>query len=166
MIKIIVTGPESSGKSSLCKIISKHFKIPYAKEYAREYLNTLTHRTYQKEDLLKIARGQFKSEKNAQLLDTDLITIKIWSEYKYGSCNKWNLEKIKQQKTDDRLYFLCKPDIEWRADPLRENPKDRMKLFKLFQNELNDTGHDYTIIDGKDRELKAIKKISQKKLLF
>ena len=81
MLKIIVTGPESSGKTTLCKALSKHFKISYSKEYAREYLEKLN-RDYTQEDLIKIAKGQLHAENGIQLLDTDLITIKIWSKYK------------------------------------------------------------------------------------
>ena len=87
MPKIIVTGPESCGKTTLCDAISKQFKIPYNKEYAREYLTEIG-REYSKKDLLKIAIKQLKNEKNRFLLDTDLITIKIWSIYKYGDCEE------------------------------------------------------------------------------
>ena len=86
MYKIIVTGPECSGKTTLIKKLSQHFKISFAKEYAREYLekNGLV---YEQNDLLKIAQKQIEKEKKFNLLDTDLLTIKIWSEYKYGNCN-------------------------------------------------------------------------------
>ena len=132
MVKIIVTGPESSGKTTLAKALSKYFKIPSSKEYAREYLKNFT-KDYMQEDLLKIAKGQLASEQNTTLLDTDLITIKIWSNYKYGNCNKWILNQIRKQKSEKRFYLLCKPDIEWKADPLRENPKNRVELFKLHK---------------------------------
>jgi len=166
MVKLIATGPESSGKTTLCKAISQHFKIPFNKEYAREYLNTLIDRNYTQEDLLKVAKWQLKYEEQFQLLDTDLITIKIWSEYKYGNCNNWILEEIDKQKRDSRLYFLCKPDIKWRPDPLRENPKNRMTLFKLYKKELDNTDHNYTVIEGGERALQAIKKITQERLLI
>ena len=97
MVKIIATGPESSGKTTLCRAISKHFKIPFNKEYAREYLNKFGV-IYQQEDLLKIAKIQLQKERELQLLDTDLITLKIWSEYKYNSCDDWILKKVEQQK--------------------------------------------------------------------
>ena len=87
MLKIIVTGPENSGKTTLCKALSEHFNIHFSEEYARGYIDKLD-RTYTQTDLLEIAKGQLTSEQNAQLLDTDLITIKIWSEYKYGSCDQ------------------------------------------------------------------------------
>jgi nicotinamide riboside kinase len=158
MHKIIVTGPESSGKTTLCKNLSEYFKIPFAKEYAREYLNELG-RDYKQDDLLKIAGGQLKSEQNTQLLDTDLITIKLWSNYKYGSCDKWILDQIEKQKTEKRFYLLCKPDIPWKADPQRENPKDREKLFKIYKKELGNLGHNYFVVEGENRVEKSISKI-------
>lgn len=159
MLKIIVTGPESSGKTTLCKEISKHFKIPFTKEFAREYLDVLS-RDYNQDDLLKIAKGQLASEHNLQLLDTDLITIKIWSEYKYGNCEKWILDTIEKQKTEKRFYFLCKPDIPWESDPLRENPNNRNKLFEFYKKELEDLEHNYLILNGENRVETSILKIS------
>jgi len=158
MHKIIVTGPESSGKTTLCKNLSEHFKIPFAKEYARIFLDELD-RNYTQSDLLKIAGGQLQSELNYQLLDTDLITIKIWSNYKYGSWDKWIIEQIERQKSEKRFYLLCTPDIPWQADKQRESPKDREKLFEIYKTELEKLGHDYFVVEGKGRVEKSISKI-------
>jgi len=158
MYKIIVTGAESSGKTTLCKNLSEHFKIPFAKEYAREFLNELGG-NYKQNDLLEIAKGQLKSELNSQLLDTDLITIKIWSEYKYGNCDKWIIEQIEKQKTEKRFYLLCRPDIPWQEDKQRENPNEREKLFKIHKKELENLGYDYFVVEGKGRIEKSISKI-------
>ena len=165
MLKIIVTGPESSGKTTLCKALSEHFKIPFTEEYARKYLNNLG-KNYQKNDLLRIAKGQFKNEQiktnnnQLSLYDTDLITIKIWNNHKYGKCDKWILEQIKKQESEERFYFLCKPDIPWKADPLRETPTNRLKLFKIYKKELENLGHSYFVIEGERRLKDSISKIS------
>ena len=159
MPKIVITGPESSGKTTLCKQLSTHFEIPFAKEFAREFLNELD-RAYTQDDLLAIAKGQLASEQNFQLTDTDLITIKIWNEYKYGSCDKWILDQIEKQKTGKRFYLLCKPDIPWQADKQRENPTDRVELFEIYKTELERLGHTYFIVEGRDRIQKTISKIS------
>ena len=157
MHKIIITGPESSGKTTLCEALSQHFNIPFSKEYARKYLYSLN-RDYNQSDLLKIAKGQLQGEANKQLIDTDLITIKIWSNYKYGHCDNWILEQIKKQTIEKRFYLLCKPDIKWEADPLRENPINRMDLFELYKKELKILRHDYYIIKGNNRIDNAISK--------
>jgi len=159
MLKIIITGPESSGKTTLCKALSKHFNISFAKEFARHYINSLE-RGYTQNDLVSIAKGQLECEFNYDLLDTDLITIKIWSEYKYGSCDKWILTQIEKQKSEKRFYLLCKPDIPWQTDNQRENPNDREALFEIYKEKLDDLGHKYFIVEGGDRTENSISKIS------
>ena len=159
MLRIITTGPESSGKTTLCKSLSSHFNISFSKEYAREYLQKID-RNYTQEDLIIIAKGQLKSEKNYTLLDTDLITIKIWSHYKYGSCDKWILDEIEKQKTEKRFYLLCNPDIPWQEDNQRENPNDRNDLFEIYKKEIGRLGHNYFIVEGGNRTENSISKIS------
>ena len=159
MVKVIITGPESSGKTTLCKALSKHFKVPFSYEYAREYLKAKKNK-YTQTDLISIARGQLESEKGSRILDTDLITIKIWSNHKYGNCDKWILKQINKQKSERRFYILCKPDIAWKEDVLRENPKDRMNLFEIYKKELKELRCKYHIVKGKNRTINAIKKIS------
>jgi len=159
MLKIIATGPESSGKTTLCKALFKHFNLPFSKEYAREYLEKIN-KDYNQDDLLKIAKEQLKSEQNTQLLDTDLITIKIWSKYKYGNCDKWILDEIEKQKSEKRFYLLCKPDVPWKKDPQRENPNDREELFEIYKEELANLGHNYFIVEGEERKENSISKIS------
>lgn len=157
--KIIITGPESSGKTTLCKALSKHFNISFAKEFARSYIDNLD-RSYIIGDLLSIAKEQLKSELNSQLLDTDLITLKIWSEYKYGSCDKWILDKIEKQKKEKRFYLLCSTDIPWQADKQRENPNDREELFEIYKQEIDELEHNYFIVEGENRIENSILKIS------
>ena len=108
MLKIIVSGPESSGKTTLCVGLAKYFKIPFLREYAREYISNLN-KAYTKDDLLSIAKKQYGLEQinsNLVLCDTDLITIKIWSKYKYGDCDKWINRHIEKQKEENRFYLL------------------------------------------------------------
>jgi len=162
MLKIVITGPESSGKTTLCEALSNHFKIPYSKEYAREYLQKLNC-NYNQDDLTRIAKGQLKLNKHHRILDTDLITIKIWSNYKYNSCNQWILEHIEKQKSEKRFYLLCKPDIAWMQDSLRENPENRMALFQIYKKELENLNHDYYIVKGEKRTENAISKILAQK---
>ncbi|MBT6649987.1 MAG: ATP-binding protein, partial [Flavobacteriales bacterium] len=161
----IVTGPESSGKTTLCKALSEHYNLPFTKEFAREYLTDLG-KNYLQEDLLEIAKGQLENEQlinnNQQisLHDTDLITLKIWSDYKYGNCNNWILEQIEKQKVENRFYLLCKPDLKWDYDPLRESPTNRNELLEIYKQELENLGHKFIIIKGEDRNEQAIESLS------
>ena len=165
MPKIIVTGPESSGKTTLCKALATHLKTPFTEEFARTYITNLD-REYNQNDLVIIAKGQLKNEqlttnnKQLSLHDTDLITLKIWSEYKYGSCDKWILTQIEKQKSENRFYLLCSADIAWQADKQRENPNDREELFEIYKQELDDLEHNYFIVEGENRIENSILKIS------
>ena len=166
MLKVIVTGPESSGKTTLCNSLAENFNIPFTAEFSRRFLNKLDG-DYTQDDLLVIAKGQLQNEQlitnNQQLYlhDTDLITIKIWSEYKYGNCDNWILEQIEKNKKEKRFYLLCKPDIPWEIDPLRENPNNRGELFEIYKKELENLRHDYYVVEGKRRLETAIEKIYQ-----
>ena len=159
MLKVILTGPESCGKTTICKALSDYFKTPYCKEYAREYLKKDL--KYNQEDLYKIAKIQLKSEQDKRILDTDLITIKIWSDFKFGNCENWILNQINKQRHEKRFYLLCRPDIEWEADPLRENPNNRIEIFETYKNTLEKLGHNFSIIKGTNRNYKAILKIQE-----
>lgn len=161
MKKVILIGPESSGKSTLCQQLGEYFQTPYTTEYARAYLTQLK-RPYTEEDLLAIAKGQVASEQvEGELLfcDTDLLTIKIWSDYKYGQTHPWIIDQITQQQQEERFYLVCKPDIPWTADPLREHPNNREELFDIHLQELQKLQLPYHIIDGEERLQKALSKI-------
>ena len=64
---------------------------------------------------------------------------------------KWILEQIEKQKTEKRFYLLCKADIPWEGDPQRENPNDRVELFEIYKQELDNLGHNYFIVEGENR---------------
>lgn len=152
MLKIVLIGPESTGKTTLAKQLSEHYQTCWVKEYARTYIDKLD-RPYIQSDLKLIAQGQLlaeaKKEKKANKVlfcDTDLIVIEIWSKVKYNSCDNWILEQIQQRHYD--LYLLCGTDIPWEYDEQRENPNDRDKLFHIYEATLMDYQKKYTKIIG------------------
>ena len=158
MKKIVITGPESTGKTTLGKQLSDYFQAPLVKEYAVEYL-TKTGGKYSYRDLLKIAKGQIEAENrmieqtgpNILISDTDLITIKIWSKVKFGKVSRWIMNTIRHRQYD--YYLLCYPDIPWEYNPFRENPDDRDWLFELYEKELKKYKKNYTVIKG-DKEFR------------
>ena len=138
--KIAVTGPESTGKSTLSAALAAFFQTAWVPEYAREYLENLD-RNYEEKDLLEIAKGQLalqeeleKSSDQYLICDTDLLVIKIWSEHKYGRCHPWILKKLDEINYD--LYILPYIDIPWQEDPLREHPDLREYFFNKYKEEL------------------------------
>lgn len=150
-LKVVVTGPESSGKSTLAAYLHQHFESEKVDEYSRFYLESIN-RPYQQEDLITIAKQQLKAQNAAEakgglvICDTGIEVIKIWSEFKYGNCPE-TLAAMDDSSSID-LYLLCSPDLPWVSDPLRENPNDREVLFNLFKQYLDTKEARYVIIYG------------------
>jgi NadR type nicotinamide-nucleotide adenylyltransferase len=160
MLKIAITGPESTGKSTLSDALAKHFNCAFVKEYAREYLNQ-TEGKYNILDLDTIAQKQNEMIESAQdnrliISDTEMTVMKVWSEFKYGTCSP-NILKLYQQQNFD-YYFLCDIDIPWQDDPLREHPEKRQELLACYQKELK--GKNYLLLSGSlDHRIKQASKI-------
>ncbi|HMO34376.1 MAG TPA: ATP-binding protein [Lacibacter sp.] len=144
--KIVILGPESTGKSTLCEQLAAHYQTLWCPEYAREYL--LKHGTnYSFEDLLNIAKGQLQLEDSytAQLsqrptvsgqllfIDTDMYVMKVWCEFVFNDCHRWILDRIAERRYD--LYLLCRPDLPWVKDELREYPDEatRLRLYHYYR---------------------------------
>lgn len=158
-LKIAFTGPESSGKTTLATLVAELFNGVYVEEYAREYLSQRL--DYDESDLDEIAKKQqekWNIEHAIIIADTELTVIKVWSDYRFGVCSDLILDAYKKQ--DFEHYFLCKPDIPWEADPLRENPENRDELFKLYLNELKLSNRRFTILEGSiENRLKICKQV-------
>jgi NadR type nicotinamide-nucleotide adenylyltransferase len=150
--KIVVIGPESTGKSTLCQKLAAHYNTLWVPEYAREYLEK-NGTEYNYDDLLTIAKGQIDLEEKVfqQLvsnaphspltthyspifIDTDMYVMKVWAEFVFNKCHNWILNRIAERKYD--LYLLCDVDLPWFEDPLREYPdkKVREKLYLFYKD--------------------------------
>ena len=171
--KVVVIGPESTGKSSLCEQLANHYKTEWVKEYAREYL--LTNGTeYNYDNLLEIAKGQFALEKAAiqlvenkikistennttsaandlpeiVLIDTNMYVLKVWCEFVFEKCHPWILNQIVENSYD--LYLLCDIDLPWVKDELREYPdvEIREKLYHHYKDLLINQSTPWVNISG------------------
>lgn len=178
MTRIAIVGPECSGKTTLAEQLMVHYHADHSVEVAREYLNELG-RHYVEADLLEIAelqlqahalstekghevevewrtpsvlQDQARKRKRCDYLfcDTDLITIYIWSMEKFGRVHP-HIEHLARTVNFD-YWLLCKPDIPWAADPLRENPHDRDRLFHIYERTLKEFGKPYFIVEGSQEE--------------
>ena len=144
-------GPESTGKSTLCTDLALHFSTHWCQEYAREYL-IKNGTNYSYEDLLLIAKGQLALEEKALIelsihhskndstkqpilfIDTDMYVMKVWSEFVFHQCDPWILNQISERKYDG--YLLCKHDLPWTKDELREYPEveKRASLYNYYKD--------------------------------
>lgn len=155
MKRIVIIGPESTGKSTLCEQLAEHFQTAWCPEFAREYLLEKGS-SYGYDDLLDIAMGQLQLEdklaanaaNDLYFIDTDMYVMKVWCEVAFHHCHTWILKQIAERKYD--FYFLCDVDLPWVQDGLREYPDlvFRKKLFNMYKDLLVNSGTPWTTISG------------------
>ncbi len=156
--KIVVIGPESTGKSELCQQLAAHYQTEWVPEFARFYLDRLE-QNYEQHDLKNIAEGQLaweddKCEEAEKFLicDTNLIVIKVWSDHKYGQTDVWIEKSLKERKYD--FYLLNNIDIPWVTDPQREHPTLRKHFLTSYRKYLESHHLPYALVSGIEGERK------------
>jgi len=172
IIKVVLFGPESSGKTTLSKLLARHYNTVWVPEYARDYLQNKWNnerKTCEISDMLLIAEGQMKLENELALkadkiliCDTDLLETKVYSEEFYGGFVHPDLEKAALKNTYD-LYFLTYIDTPWKKDDLRDRPEQRQEMFNAFENALKKHNRRYVLLKGdkKERLETAIREIDE-----
>jgi len=156
---VCTTGPESTGKTTLCRALARRFGVPWLAEYAREHLTASGDGTapgaagYDRGTVTTIAREQWQRERallerteGPVVLDTDLAVLFVWWQEKYGAVPRWIDQAWASQAP--RLYLLCRPDIGWHPDPLRETPHDLDRLFGIYGDLLTERGLQFVEIHG------------------
>jgi nicotinamide riboside kinase len=163
-LTIVLTGPESTGKTTLSGILSSRHSLPLVQEFAREYLQSRPGLDYGQDDVLYMASRQHMDEQIALLdeipvvADTDLITFRIWLDVRFQWVPAYLDGLISEYASNQRYYLLCSPDIPWVHDPLRENPDDRKMLYNKHLELLEKYHLPYSVISGSyaERELQAL----------
>ena len=171
-IKVVLFGPESTGKTTLARQLARHYNSVWAPEYARAYLQNKWNnerKTCEPNDLLPIAIGQMalenelaKKTNSVLICDTNLLETKVYSETYYsGSCDPLLEEYALKNKYD--LYFLTYIDTPWEADDLRDKPEERLEMFNVFEATLKTYKIPYVLLKGskKDRIDTAVKHIDR-----
>lgn len=159
MKKVVLVGPESTGKTFTSEYLANKFDTKWVEEYGRDYLD-VKNASIEEQDISTIAAGQLFREQivsieagmhsSLVICDTDLIITQIWSEIYFGSCPEWIVRANQQQKYD--LYLLMKPDIPWVDDGTREFPHLRDWHFNRIEKELKQRKLNYYIISGNYEE--------------
>ncbi len=157
LVRVVLFGPESTGKTTLAQRLAKHYNTQWVPEFMREYLQDKWDReqkSCEPKDLLPIAEGQMRLENElAQsasdilICDTDLLELKVYSEaYYQGYCDPV-LEKYALRNTYD-IYFLTYIDVPWEKDDLRDKPSDRERMFLNFKETLEKHTRNFVILSG------------------
>lgn len=153
---VVLTGSESSGKTTLAARLAKHYETRWTPEFVRGYVDAkLT--PLDAIDVEPIARGQIAIEDRALrdaaaagarlvLLDTDLASTVIYARHYYGSCPEWIERAARERRAD--LYLLCHPDVPWVADPQRDRAHARAEMHELFRSELDEIGARWAEVCG------------------
>lgn len=152
--RVVISGPESTGKTTLAEQLARSFGTVWVPEYARGYVNNLG-REYDYQDLVHIGRrqieeltDQYDSARQFVFFDTGLIITRVWFLERYQTCPAFIDRAIREIPVD--LYLLCQTDIEWVNDPVREHSGlDRERLFNRYQDELIRYGASYRMIEGR-----------------
>ena len=157
ILKVVFTGAESTGKSTLAKLFASKYNTIWLPEYARTYVENLQ-RPYTYDDVVKITQKQLKLEEEFQkksnkilFADTSFIILRVWFDVVYKKRPEWFDKKLIENIAD--LYLLCNNDISWEPDNVRENDnKKRGLLFDMYRQELINLKAEYAIVTGTGSE--------------
>ena len=165
MIRVVVIGSESTGKSELARALAAHYGTSWAPEYVREYLDAkgapLT-----AEDVEPIARGQIADEDAAVeravglvIFDTDLTSTAIYARHYYGAVLEWIARAARERRAD--LYLLLDIDVPWAADAQRDRGDRREEMHALFVDGL--AGMNVVVVRGdwEERRRRAIEAVDE-----
>ncbi|MCD8440363.1 AAA family ATPase [Tenacibaculum finnmarkense] len=174
LVKVVLFGPESTGKTTLSGQLARHYNTVWTPEFAREYLQDKWNnerKICEQKDIIPIAEGQIKLENELSkkadkvlICDTDLLETKVYSEEYYGGFVDANLDEAAIKNTYD-IYFLTYIDTPWEADDLRDKPGERLEMFTAFENTLIKYKRPYVLLKGdKETRLKKAVEIIDKLL--
>ena len=154
-LRIVVTGSECTGKTTLASAIAAKLDAPFSSESARDYVNELG-RVVQFSDVEPIARRQIEIEdallgdgSPMYIFDTDLFSTLIYSRLYFGRCPGWIEPLCRARRAD--LYLLCGIDLPWVKDDFQrgqDTPTKRQHAHDLFANVLNENGCSVTAVSG------------------
>ena len=154
--RVVLTGSECTGKTTLTADLARHYDAVWVPEYARSYAAGKG-TPLDSGDVEPIAQGQIAVQDAALLLarrlllfDTDLLSTAVYARHYYGRCPDWVTQAVLARSAD--LYLLCDIDVPWVLDPQRDRPREREQLQALFEEALRSRNLPVVPIRGNWRE--------------
>jgi HTH-type transcriptional regulator, transcriptional repressor of NAD biosynthesis genes len=157
LVKVVLFGPESSGKTTLSQQLARYYNTVWVPEFARDYLQEKWNnerKTCEMSDFIPIAIGQMELENKLAtkadkvlICDTDLLETKVYSEEFYDGFVDDKLEEAALKNSYD-LYLLTYIDTPWEKDDLRDRPEQRLEMFTAFENALIQHKRPYILLKG------------------
>ena len=169
MRRIVVTGSESTGKTTLARMLGERFDTVATSEFSREYADE-RRVPLDQHDVEAIAMGQMAMEdRRARLaryglmvLDTDLFSTVVYGPHYYGTLQPW-IERAALERRGD-LYLLLDIDVPWVPDAIRDRGEQRADMHELFRAMLERYGLPFVTIGGSwgERYERAIVAVEQR----
>ncbi|MGH7618423.1 MAG: AAA family ATPase, partial [Gemmatimonadaceae bacterium] len=148
----VLTGSESTGKTTLAAALAEHFHAPLVPEFVRGFAESRGG-VIEFSDHGPIARGQmsledeFIARSDALLVqDTDLLSTVVYCRHYFGKCPPWIEEAAAARRPD--LYLLCEIDVPLVADGVRDRGERREEMQALFRGEVGASGARAVVIEG------------------
>ncbi|MCF7544697.1 AAA family ATPase [Pseudomonas petrae] len=167
---LVLTGPESSGKSWLAEEIQRHFGGVRVGEYVRQFIDEVQRDTCYA-DIDVIAREQLAREDAARslkpallILDTHLLSNILWSRTLFNDCPAWLETALAERQYD--LHLLLSPEgVEWIGDGQRCQPAlgERQAFFEASRQWLVAHGQPFEVMGGSwsYRSERALQQVAQ-----
>ncbi len=173
VLKIVVTGGECTGKTTLARVLAERHDSAWVPEAAREAALAKSG-LLGPEDVAPIARAHVaaadaaleeavRRERPAVFFDQDLLSTVVYARHYYGECPPW-IERLATERLGD-LYVLCPPDLPWIPDPARDRGDRREEVHALFAAAVADAGARVVEVSGRGKERETRAEAAVAKLL-
>lgn len=153
LVRVVLTGAESTGKTTLAARLAAHYATAWVPEYVRGFVERKG-AAPEASDVEAIARGVLEAEAAARdaagevlFLDTDLLSTALYADHFYGAAPPWIEAALAARPAD--LYLLLADDIPWQPDPgQRDSPAVRTSVQRRIEAELHRRALPFARIEG------------------
>lgn len=169
VIRVVLTGSESTGKSVLAEQLADYYDAELVPEFVRQFaVEKGVGVPITSDDTEAVARGQIALEdqhaaraRDIVVMDTDLLSTAVYCVHYFGSCPEWIQHAARERRPD--LYLLLDIDVPWVPDGVRDREMARGELQQLFRHAVAASGSPYVTISGQwdERFRRAVNAIDE-----